>query len=283
TTQYNGGIDLGFFRNRIAMSVDYYYKLTTDMLLSVPLPTSTTTGSVRDNYGSVENKGFELMLNTHNIKGNQLNWYTDIAWSTNKNEIIKLGPTGADIRTNYWVGGPNTILREGEAIGSFLGLNRLGTYGTNEASLAAQYGFVPGDVKYFDKNGDGMISYLSDGSVLGNAFPKWDMDISNNIYYKNFDFNLDIRFSYGAKKENRTNHSGEDRQVMDNSKVRSLDAWRPDHQDTMIGQVRPGMGGAYYQTYPDILHATEPEGKKPYLELIPNFDEPSIRPVKVRR
>jgi len=54
-----------------------------------------------------------------------------------------------------------------------------------------------------------------------------------------------------AKKENRTNHSGEDRQVMDNSKNRVLDAWRPDHQNTMIGQVRPGMGGAYYQTYPD--------------------------------
>ena len=251
TTQYDAGMDIGLFRDRIRMVFDYYYKLTDDMLLSVPLPRSTTTGSVRQNYGTVENKGFEILISTHNVKNQDLNWYTDIAWSTNKNEIIKLGPTGADIRTNYWVGGPNTILREGEPIGSFLGLNRLGTYGTDEASLAAQFGFVPGDVKYEDKNGDGMISYLSDGSVLGNAFPKWDMDITNTLDYKNFDFNLDIRFSYGASKENRTNHSGEDRQVMDNSKVRSLDAWRPDHQDTMIGQVRPGMGGAYYQTYPD--------------------------------
>ena len=77
------------------------------------------------------------------------------------------------------------------------------------------------------------------------------MDITNNLDYRNFDLSIDIKISYGAKKENRTNHSGEDRQVMDNSKNRVLDAWRPDHQNTMIGQVRPGMGGSYYQTYPD--------------------------------
>lgn len=251
TTQYDGGIDLGLFRDRITLSVDYYNKLTKDMLLNVPLPQSTTTGSVRKNYGSVENKGFEIQLTTHNVKGADFNWYTDLSWSMNRNKIKQLGPTGADINMNGWVGGPNTVLRVGESIASFLGLTRLGTYSTEEASLAARYGFVPGDVKYLDRNNDGLISYLADSQVLGSAFPKWDMDITNNIDYKNFDFMLDIRFSYGAKKENRTNHSGEDRQVMDNSKNRVLDAWRPDHQNTMIGEVRPGMGGAYYQTYPD--------------------------------
>lgn len=250
TTQYNGGIDIGLINNRIAMSIDYYYKLTSDMLLSVPLPTSTTTGSVRDNYGEIENKGIEILLNTHNIKGNQFNWYTDIAWSANRNKIVKLGPTGEDILRNYWVGGANTVLREGESVATFWGLNRLGTYSTEEASLAARYGFVPGDVKYEDINNDGAIN-ASDGYLLGSAFPKWDMDFNNRFEYKNFDFSLDIRVSYGAKIQNRTNHSGEDRQTMGNSKITVLDAWRPDHQDTMIGQVRPGMGGAYYQTYPD--------------------------------
>ncbi len=250
TTQYDGGIDIGLWGNRVSASVDYYYKLTDDMLLDVPLPTSTTTGSVRENYGSIENKGFEVMLNTHNVKSNNFNWYTDIAWSANKNKIVQLGPTGEDILRNYWVGGANTVLREGEPVASFWGLNRLGTYSTEEASLAARYGFVPGDVKYEDTNNDGVIN-VSDGYLLGSAFPKWDMDFNNRLNYKNFDFNLDIRVSYGAKIENRTNHSGEDRQTMGNSKVTVLDAWRPDHQNTMIGQVRPGMGGAYYQTYPD--------------------------------
>jgi len=250
TTQYNAGIDIGLIDNRVAMSVDYYYKLTTDMLLDVPLPTSTTTGSVRNNYGSIENQGFEVMLNTHNIKGNRFNWYTDIAWSANQNKIVQLGPTGADILRNYWVGGANTVLREGESVATFWGLNRLGTYSTQEVSLAARYGFVPGDVKYEDTNNDGSIN-ASDGYLLGSAFPKWDMDFNNRFEYGNFDFSLNLRVSYGAKMQNRMNHSGEDRQTMGNSKATVLDAWRPDHQNTMIGQVRPGMGGAYYQTYPD--------------------------------
>lgn len=251
TTQYNVGVDLGLFKDRISMVIDYYNKLTTDMLLDVPLPQSTTTGSIRKNYGTIENKGFELTIGTHNIKSQDLNWTTDVTFSANKNKIVKLGPTGADILRNFWVGGANTILREGESVASFFGLTRLGTYSTQEASLAARYGFSPGDVKYLDKNGDGVISFVADGDVLGSAFPIWDMNINNNVDYKNFDFNLDIRFSYGAKKENRTNHSSEDRQAMAGGKNSILNAWRPDHQNTMIGQVRPGMGGAYYQTYPD--------------------------------
>ncbi len=251
TTQYDAGVDFGLFDNRLMVNFDYYHKLTEDMLLDVPLPRSTTTGSVKMNYGTIENKGFEISINTHNVKSSNFNWYTDIAWSANKNTIIKLGPTHADILRNYWVGGANTILREGESVASFFGLNRLGTYSTQEASLAARYNLVPGDVKYEDKNGDGVISFVSDGGVLGSAFPKWDMNFANNFDFKNFDFSIDIRFSYGAKKENRTNHSSEDRQAMANGKNSILNAWRPDHQNTDIGQVRPGNGGAYYQTFPD--------------------------------
>ena len=251
TTQFDGGLDLGLFKDRITFAFDYYHKLTEDMLLDVPLPQSTTTGSVKLNYGTVKNEGIEITVGTHNIKSKDFNWYSNIAFSSNKNTIVKLGPTGADILRNGWVGGANTILREGESIASFFGLHRLGTYSTEEASLAARYGLVPGDVKYEDKNGDGVISFVSDGDLLGSAFPVWDMNMNNTLEYKNFDFSIDIRFSYGAKKENRTNHSSEDRQAMANGKNSILNAWRPDHQNTMIGQVRPGNGGAYYQTYPD--------------------------------
>jgi TonB-linked SusC/RagA family outer membrane protein len=251
TTQYNAGLDVGLFNSRINGSFEVYYKLTEDMLLDVPLPLSTTTGSVRMNYGEVENKGVEFTINTHNIKSKDLNWFTDVTFAANHNEIKKLGPTGANIYRNYWVGGANTVLSEGHSVASFFGLNRLGTYGTDEASLAARYGFVPGDVKYEDVNQDGIISFQDDGKIVGSAFPIFDMNINNNVTYKNFDFNIDIRFSYGAKKENRTNHSSEDRQAMANGKNSILNAWRPDHQDTDIGQVRPGNGGAYYQTYPD--------------------------------
>ena len=251
TTQWNTGADIGLFNDRIMLVLDYYYKLTKDMLLSVQLPQSTTVGSVRKNYGQVKNEGFEVQISTHNIRSSDFSWYTDLTWSHNKNEIVQLGPTGADINMNGWVGGPNTVLRVGAPIGSFLGLTRLGTYSTQEASLAARYGFVPGDLKYFDKNDDGRITYLADSDILGSAFPKWDMDITNTINFRNFDFMFEIRVSYGASKANRTNHSGEDRQVMGNSKNRVLSAWTPYNQNSMVAEVRPGMGGAYYLTFPD--------------------------------
>lgn len=250
-TQYDVGFDLGLFDNRIIMNFDYYYKLTEDMLLDVPLPQSTTTGSVRENYGSLENKGFEVTLSTQNVRGQNFNWSTDITFSRNKNKVVQLGPTGADIRTNWWVGGPNAIIREGESVGSFLGLTRLNAWGTREAAEAALYGFEPGDKRYEDTNNDGKISFLDDATILGNGYPKWRMNFYNTLRYKNLDLSLDISGAYGLKKENRTNHSSEDRQVMDNNKTRVLLAWRPDYQNTNIGQVRPGMGGGYYQTYPD--------------------------------
>lgn len=251
TTQYDVGLDLGFVDNRIVLTFDYYNKLTSDMLLDVPLPQSTTTGSVRLNYGKIRNEGVEATLSTHNVKQKDFNWFSDINISHNENTIVQLGPTGADILRNWWVGGANTILREGLSVAQFFGLNRLGTYSTQEASLAARYGMLPGDVKYEDRNNDGRISFVEDGIPMGSAFPVWDMNVNNTVTYRNLDFNLDIRISYGAKKENRTNHSSEDRQGLANGKTSILDAWRPDHQNTMVAQVRPGNGGAYYQTYPD--------------------------------
>ena len=130
-------------------------------------------------------------------------------------------------------------------------MTRLNAWGTKEASEAALYGLEPGDKRYKDTNKDGSISFLDDAEILGNGYPKWRLNLYNTFRYKNFDLSLNIMGAYGLKKENRTNHSSEDRQVMDNNQTSVLDAWRPDHQDTNIGQVRPGMGGGYYQTYPD--------------------------------
>ena len=100
-TQWDIGLDLGLIKDRVSLVVDYYHKLTTDMLLDVPLPQSTTTGSVKKNYGTIENKGWEVTIGTTNIKTHNLSWSTDLTWSKNKNTIIKLGPTGPDITHNY--------------------------------------------------------------------------------------------------------------------------------------------------------------------------------------
>lgn len=250
STQYDVGVELSLFNNRVTLEADYYHKTTTDMLLDVPLPRSTTTGSVKRNYGSIENQGVELAIQTRNISSELFSWNTNVVFATNKNKIVKLGPTGSDIFFQTGAGNGTRVLRVGEPIGSFFGLNRLGTYSTEEVSLAAQYGMLPGDLKFEDKDNDGKINLIADGDIIGRSFPKWTMGIQNSFKYKNFDASIDIRIVYGLDKAS-INESAEDRQLVSGGKNSVLNAWRPDHQNAMIAQVRPGSAGGYYQSYPD--------------------------------
>ncbi len=251
TIQYDLGVDIGILNNRFDLSVDYYHKTTEDMLLNVPLPNSTTTGSLTENYGSVQNAGIEAALNAYIVRARDFTWFANVNWSMNRNKIIKLGPTGADIKRNWFLGQTN-ILREGEAIGSFWGPNRLGTWGTDEAVEAARYGRVPGDLKYEDKNNDGVLDMDgADAGIIGNAFPKGEVGFTTDFTYKNWDLSIQLRAAYGVKKMDATNHSAEDRQLIAGGYNSILDAWRPDHQNSDIAQIRPGFGGAYYLTFSD--------------------------------
>ena len=249
-TQSDMGIEIGLLRGFINLDIDYYKKVTSDMLVDVLLPTSASTGSVKKNFGSVENKGWEFTLNTNNINNDNFSWTTSINLSMNRNKIIKLGPTGADVLRNSGAGNGTTIWRVGQPIGSFFGLVREGVWGTNEAAAAARYGMVPGDLKYQDTNHDGKINLATDGVIMGSAFPKATIGINNTFRDKSWDVNLDIRIVRGIQKAN-VNESAEDRQLVSGGKNTIVDAWRPDYQTAMIAQVRPGNSGSYYQSYPD--------------------------------
>ncbi|MEI6680179.1 MAG: TonB-dependent receptor [Mariniphaga sp.] len=249
-TQSDIGVELGILKGVINLDVDYYQKETSDMLLSVLLPLSTTTGSITKNFGSVENKGWEFTLNTNNVRGKDFSWTTNVNLTMNRNKITKLGPTGADVIRNSGAGNGTSIWRVGQPIGSFFGLVRQGVWGTNEAAAAARYGMLPGDLKYQDTNHDGIINLASDGVIIGQAFPKYTVGFNNTFHYKKWDASLDIRIVQGVQKAN-VNESAEDRQLVSGGKNTIIDAWRPDYQTAMIAQVRPGNGGAYYQSYPD--------------------------------
>lgn len=222
------------------------------MLLNVPLPVSTTVGSVRKNYGSMENKGIEIMLNTHNIKTTDFNWYTDIIFNANRNKILQLGPTGADILTNNFVGNWCGILREGEPIGTMWGLTRLGVWGTRDAVEAARYNVQPGDCRYLDRNQDGKITTDGDAGILGNSWPDWEAVITNNVTYKNFDFSIGFRAVIGLEKQDRT-ALFEDVANFGGGKNVLLSTWTPYNQnsDTELSEVRLLGAGAYVAFYND--------------------------------
>ncbi len=240
--QFDAGLNIGLFNNRIKAEADWYYKKTKDMLLNTPVPTSSGYFRVYKNIGSVQNTGFEFTLNTVNITTKDFEWTTDFNLSFNKNKILELGDANDDIFPGPWFLSQTNVLRVGEAVGSFYGLVREGTYQSNEEELAAKYGYKPGDIKHADLNNDGEIND-SDRKIIGNAYPDFFGALFNTFRYKSFDLTLDLQYSFGNDVLNLSRHSAEDRTGQANSYATVLDGWTPDHQDTMIVQNRPSRAG----------------------------------------
>ncbi|WP_229311822.1 SusC/RagA family TonB-linked outer membrane protein [Larkinella rosea] len=248
TNQLDIGADIGLFNNRVDLTLDYYHKITKDLLLNAPIPWSTGLSTVTQNIGSVENKGFELGINTRNISTSKFNWSTNIAFSTNKNKILKLGANGDDIFPGPNFLGNTNILRIGYPIGTIWGYKRLGVFGTSEADLAAKYNKRPGDLKWADLNNDGKIDAQDEG-IIGRSYPKWTMNIGNSFQFGKFDLSFDIRFVMGVNTVNATKHSVEDRQAIASSSRTVLGAWTPENQNSMIAEIRQYNAG--YSTHMD--------------------------------
>lgn len=253
TAQADIGMEIGLFGSRISIEADVYHRKTTDMLLSAPLPVSSGYDVITRNVGSMENKGFELTLNTENISNSDFVWTTSFIYALNRNKILKL----ANPAPIFGVGNPNFtnqtgVIKEGEPVGSFWGLVRLGTWSTDETAEAALYGsntyrgtgkpLLPGDVKYLDVNGDHAINDL-DRMIIGNGNPDFYGAIINNLKYRSFDFLLDLQYSYGNDVLNMTKHSGEDRTGLANSFKSVLSAWTPENQNSDIAATRDSKAG----------------------------------------
>ncbi len=235
SNQADAGVELSLFKNRIILNLDYYNRTTKNLLLQTPIPWSAGQNAnyVYRNIGSVRNTGVELNLTTTNIQTKDFTWTTNFIFASNKNKILKLNNGNADIFPGPNFLGQTNVLRVGEAIGSFYGRTRLGTYSDKEAALAATQGLKIGDRKY-QLNSDGSEYY----SIIGRSNPKWTGNFNSTIVYKNWDFSFDIRFVEGVNTAATFKHSTEDRQTIANSLKTVLDAWTPTNQNTMISQVR---------------------------------------------
>ncbi|MFB9296501.1 SusC/RagA family TonB-linked outer membrane protein [Persicitalea jodogahamensis] len=250
TAQTDVGLELGLFKGRISIEADYYYRLTTDMLLDAPVPQSSGYATIRRNVGSMENKGFEFGLNTININRPNFTWSTNFNLSLNRNKVLSLA-TPSDI---FNVGGPNftnptNIIRVGEPVGSFWGLTRLGVWSEAEREEAAKFTsyrngltILPGDIKYLDVNGDYAITD-ADRSIIGNGSPKGWGALNNSLKFGNFDATLELQFMYGNQVMLMNLHPSEDRQALANSYTSVLDAWTPTNQDTQIAEIRETRAG----------------------------------------
>ena len=229
TKQFNIGTELSLFNYRLSLEVDYYYKLTEDLLFERPVPSSTGFNTIMDNIGSVSNKGFDVLLTTRNVVAPKFTWNTTLNFNYNKNRVESLGANDEDIFPGpRFYGVSNTILRVGEPIGSFWGLQRLGTWGTDEADEAAKVGRLPG-----------MNKRTTERTIIGKGYPDFAGSFINNFTFGNFDLTVDIQFVYGVEVLQQYFHVHDERMGIEPMFRKVFyNAWTEDNQDTRWPQIR---------------------------------------------
>lgn len=180
---------------------DYYHKITTDLLYELQLPSNSGYEKTMTNLGKIRNQGLEMSLNTRNIQSRDFLWTTSWNYTMNRSMVL-------DINDNI-IGKWGGRIEEGHPLNALYGYVRLGTWGTDEAEEAAKYNKKPGDIKYWDKNGNGMKDG-EDQDYIGNGAPKFEMNMTNTFSWKGFTFMFDLQWVYGNKLINFT------RQLMGN-------------------------------------------------------------------
>ncbi|MFI5138618.1 MAG: SusC/RagA family TonB-linked outer membrane protein, partial [Sphingobacteriales bacterium] len=241
TTQFDGGFDLGLFDNRINLVFDAYYKKTSDLLLSVPLPLYTGYASELENVGSVENKGIEFGINTDNIKSDDFTWKTNLTISENRNKVLSLGPGVSSYFPLAPLGQVSpVIVKVSLPVGTFWGYSTSGLLSANDISkgvpLLAGAPQQAGDTKYVDYNGDGKIT-TSDKHNLGSAQPKFTASITNTFTYKRFDLSVFFTGSYGNKVFNLLQQSLEKPTLTLNASATLLNAWSTSNPNGTVARI----------------------------------------------
>lgn len=235
TTQSNIGVDLSMFRGRLRVSVEYYDKLTEDLLMAREIPRTTGLSSIIDNVGSMQNKGWEFSLDG-DIHIGDFRWTTGGSLTASSTTVVDLGD---DESIRYSAGGsghqvniPFMFLTEGEPFGQIMGYGYEGTWNTGEEAEAARYGQMPGDPRYTDVNDDGIIDYDNDFKVIGNAMPDFIFGINNQFNFRNWELTMLWQGTYGNDLFNVA------RTRRENSRpgysTAKLDRWTPDNQDTDV-------------------------------------------------
>lgn len=240
SAQFDLGVDLGFFQNRVRLTADYYRKETSDLLFDVGINPSSGFSTVFKNIGGVENKGFELELST-NLQKRDFNWESQLSFSTNKSKVLALNNlneivVGGDIR-DVGNGQLNAaLLKVGDPMGQFYGLVFDGIFQTaEEIAVSAQKSAKPGDVRYRDLNGDGQITTdTKDRTVIGNTNPNFFGGFNNTFTWKNIDLNVFLQGSYGNDILNVARFDLFGLNGLSNNSAEVLNRWTPTNPSNTI-------------------------------------------------
>lgn len=190
TTQLNAGVDLGLFNDRLNIEFNVYDKYTRDGLLLVSQPATSGYSSYWSNAAEISNKGFELVINSANVRNRNFTWTTQFNVAQNRNKIEKLA-------SPLKYGSRDLILQQqGTPLYSFWVYKQL--YVDSET----------GNAVYEDVNKDGKIT-VDDRQIIGSIWPKFFGGFTNSVTYKGFDANIFFSFQYGNEIYNHNRFFGE--------------------------------------------------------------------------
>jgi TonB-linked SusC/RagA family outer membrane protein len=267
------GMDLGFFENRINLTVDLYKRSTNNLLYRTDLPTSTGYQTAIKNIAEISNKGLEVSLNAKIFNSKNFSYSTNFNISFNRNRLEALSdPDESAIVTNIgWDANysaiPAYIAQVGGPLGQMYGLISQGLYQYSDFDklpngsyalkpnipIYRSAGDQPGDMKFMDINNDGKIDD-DDRVVIGNGYPIHTGGWSNTFKYKNFDLNLFFQWSYGNNiiNANRIWFGTGLNILLRNSFMPGQNAfaefgnrWTPTNQDTDIPKLNRASNAVY--------------------------------------
>lgn len=235
TNQFDAGIDLGIFNNKVSITVDAYRKTTKNLLLDVQIPYTTGFTSSLQNFGSVQNQGIELGINTA-LSNSDFSWTSNFNIAFNKNKVLALG-NGAEF---YTFG--NYILKVGDPLGSFYGAVTDGILQTADVTAKGVFtgNATPkaGDRLYKDINGDGAFTTAADRTTIGNAQPDFTFGFSNNFTYRDFELAVMIQGSVGNDILNGNSQALELFNGQQNASTTALDAWTVNNPSTTTPRAK---------------------------------------------
>lgn len=239
TTQTNIGLDFGILEGRGNLTIEYFNKKTTDLLLATPVPGTFGGGSIDQNVGEVTNNGIDFNLGYAIINTTNFDWDANFNASYVKNEVTQLYNDLEQIQGFYTSPGGQSrvlnIIELGQPLGQFQGSTFLGTWKTAEAATAAEFGAQPGDPKYL-RDADGEIVFGS----IGNGTPEFVWGFNNSFTYKNFDLNIFFQGMHGFDVYNIqqamiTGGAGDSRSFM---AADQINQWTPQNETDIPATVQ---------------------------------------------
>ncbi|MFB9057382.1 SusC/RagA family TonB-linked outer membrane protein [Mariniflexile ostreae] len=243
--EVNVGLDLGVLKNRIRLNLELYRKKTEGAILERTLSNISGYSSAIGNYGSVENKGIEVTLNTVNVQTEDFKWATSINFAKNKNQILKLD---GDLDKETY--GTHGVLQVGQPVDAIYSYEVEGIWQLDEVAEAAVYGAFPGQYKYADVDNSGTIG-AEDKKVLGSVSPDWIGGMTNTFTYKNLDLSIQVYTRQGVYGHSEfyshfAPYNGDDATF---NKIK-LDYWTPNNPDAKYPAPEYGHPGEWY--YEDL-------------------------------